>query len=88
MKEVLSLKGGNMCAVHSALSNLYVVNQATGMQLCKQFSNFRFLAKIIYSLNIEIFAMVSSQDLGSSGGKHCKSVENTYGVVSPFKVDF
>ena len=55
---------------------------------CKQFSNFRFLAKIIYSLNIEIFAMVSSQDLGSSGGKHCKSVENTYGVVSPFKVDF
>lgn len=58
-----------MCAVHSALSNLYVVNQATGMQLCKQFSNFRFLAKIIYSLNIEIFAMVSSQDLGSSGGQ-------------------
>lgn len=88
MKEVLSLKGGHMCAVHSALSNLYVVNQATGMQLCKQFSNFRFLAKIIYSLNIEIFAMVSSQDLGSSGGKHRKSVENTYGVVFPFKVDF
>lgn len=88
MKEVLSLKGRHMCAVHSALSNLYVVNQATGMQLCKQFSNFRFLAKIIYSLNIEIFAMVSSQDLGSSGSKHCKSVENTYGVVSPFKVDF
>lgn len=58
-----------MCAVHSALSNVYVVNQATGMQLCKQFSNFRFLAKIIYSLNIEIFAMVSSQDLGSSGGQ-------------------